>query len=844
VVDGDTTTAWRLAPGAGRPVTLDLRFASPREFGGLTLQWEPGRAARDYDVLLSPDGRTWRLRERIRDGDGGRDDLFLPESEARAIRLVMRRAEGAEGFGLREAHVHPLASGASRNAFFESVARAAPRGHYPRAFVGERPDWTVVGVDGAREEALVSEDGAVEVGKLGFSLEPLLDTGRVVTWHDAERRVSLEDSDLPIPSVEWRTTDIVLTVTAFAIGPADRSSLVVRYRVRNDGGRSRRITLHLAVRPFQVNPPTQFLNTAGGWARVDSVAWEGSVLRVNADRIVVPLSPPARVGTSAFASGEVVSRLARGDAPTATRATDAFGAASTALSWPLDLGPAESREIAVEVPLVGGAPALLHAGDATAATRALAEAAHDWRTRLGRVVIALPPAGEAVARTIRSTQAWILINRDGPAIQPGSRSYERSWIRDGSLTSAALLRFGHQETVRAFLLWFAGHQYPNGKVPCCVDARGADPVPEHDSHGQLIYLAAEYWRHTGDRSTLDSVWPNVVRAAEHLDSLRRTHRTDEYRAPERRALFGLLPASISHEGYSARPMHSYWDDLFALRGFTDAAFLATVLGHGGEAARFAAMRDEFRADLRASIAAAMAQHGTSYVPGAAELGDYDGTSTTVYLSPGPADDSLLPAIRTTFERFWRQVEARRTDSTWENYTPYELRSVGAMLRLGWRERAHALLTDYLADRSPPAWNQWPEIVWREPRIPRFVGDIPHTWVGSDFLRSAADCFAWERERDSALVIGAGIIEPWLASPGVTVRGLSTWWGPLSLTATREDGAAVIRISDGVRVPPGGLVVVSPLVAAPSAADVDGTSIPVVDGAVTVRRLPAIVRFHP
>jgi len=54
-----------------------------------------------------------------------------------------------------------------------------------------------------------------------------------------------------------------------------------------------------------------------------------------------------------------------------------------------------------------------------------------------------------------------------------------------------------------------------------VDARGADPVPEHDSHGQLIYLAAEYWRHTGDRSTLDSVWPNVVRAAEHLDSLRR-----------------------------------------------------------------------------------------------------------------------------------------------------------------------------------------------------------------------------------------------------------------------------------------------------------------------------------
>jgi hypothetical protein len=32
-------------------------------------------------------------------------------------------------------------------------------------------------------------------------------------------------------------------------------------------------------------------------------------------------------------------------------------------------------------------------------------------------------------------------------------------------------------------------------------------------------------------------------------------------------LYGLLPESISHEGYSAKPMHSYWDDLWALKGY-------------------------------------------------------------------------------------------------------------------------------------------------------------------------------------------------------------------------------------------------------------------------------------
>src|SRR5690606_16893375 len=104
---------------------------------------------------------------------------------------------------------------------------------------------------------------------------------------------------------------------------------------------------------------------------------------------------------------------------------------------------------------------------------------------------------------LKSTLAYILINRDGPSIQPGSRSYERSWIRDGSLTSAAMLRLGHAQEVREFIDWYAPYQYDDGKVPCCVDARGADPVPENDSHGQLIFLIAEYYRYTGDREALE-----------------------------------------------------------------------------------------------------------------------------------------------------------------------------------------------------------------------------------------------------------------------------------------------------------------------------------------------------
>ena len=70
------------------------------------------------------------------------------------------------------------------------VAREAPRGAYPRGFSGEQTYWTIVGVDGDAEEALVSEDGAVEVGERGFTIEPFVHfDDKLWTWADvtAER---------------------------------------------------------------------------------------------------------------------------------------------------------------------------------------------------------------------------------------------------------------------------------------------------------------------------------------------------------------------------------------------------------------------------------------------------------------------------------------------------------------------------------------------------------------------------------------------------------------------------------------------------------------------------------
>jgi glycogen debranching enzyme len=95
-----------------------------------------------------------------------------------------------------------------------------------------------------------------------------------------------------------------------------------------------------------------------------------------------------------------------------------------------------------------------------------------------------------VVDTLRSSLAHMLMTRAGPALRPGTRSYARSWIRDGAMMSEGMLRLGNDQVAKDYARWFAPYQFDSGKVPCCVDRRGADPVPENDSQGEFIFLAA------------------------------------------------------------------------------------------------------------------------------------------------------------------------------------------------------------------------------------------------------------------------------------------------------------------------------------------------------------------
>ncbi|HLS47117.1 MAG TPA: hypothetical protein VK012_01270, partial [Gemmatimonadales bacterium] len=693
----------------------------------------------------------------------------------------------------------------------------APPGTYPRYLLGQQSYWTVVGSPDDTSEALMSEDGAVEVSPGGPSLEPfIIRDGRLLTWHDARITQSLAGGDLPIPTVRLEWDDVTLEVTAAAPPAGAVGPVAVRYRLHNRRAKGAEPpSLLVALRPWQVNPPWQFLNNPGGPADVGSIALDADWIRVNGEPLVRIVTPASRMAASGFSGGDII----RWRSAFERSADDLDSLASALVQWTPEMEPGDSADVYLLLPLGGGrrSAALGPPPDDPQGRIAaiLDGAAGAWRNRLAMPKIDGPPAVDTMARAIRSSLGYILINRDGAAIQPGSRSYSRSWIRDGALTSTALLRLGQSEAVRAFIEWFLPFQYPSGRAPCCVDRRGADPVPEHDSTGELIYLIAEYVRMTGDTAAARTWWPAVQSGARFLDSLRHERMTEVYRTSDSLIFYGLLPPSISHEGYSARPVHSYWDDFFALRGFKDAAWLARRIGLADEAAGWDAVTDEFRRHFVASIQRVRERESLDHIPGSADLGDFDATSTSIAFDPaGEAASLPHEALVATFDRYVTETMRRRdTTAGWEAYTPYEWRNVGALVRLGQRDRALELYRLLMADRRPPAWNQWGEVVWRDRRIDRFIGDMPHTWVASDFIRSALDLLAYERESDSALVLLAGIPEEWLAGGGIRMEGLATSAGRLSVSAALEEDLLEASVSLDGRVPPGGIVLTLPRVGA-------------------------------
>jgi len=837
---------------SGEREWLSVDFHYLKEIGGLMIDWGKSDYASSYEIQLSDDGEEWSTVYTVAGGNGGRDYVYLPEKDVRVLKIVLNKSKSGKGYDIERLEIKGPDFSSSANDFLTTVAGESPKGMFPKYFLNQQSYWTVVGSSGDTKEALINELGTIEVDKFHFSLEPFLFIGKkLVTWNDVALEQSLEGGYLPIPSVQWKYGGIKLTVRAFSAGVAGKSMLIATYRIENGGGSPPKGKLFVALRPFQVNPPWQFLNGAGGVARIDSVRYERGLLLVE-DKVVIPISDPSGFGATDFNGGDITEYLRDGTLPSSQTVRDPNGFASAALEYDYDVPSGATREFHVVVPFhawSGSPTPNMRDGADIYVSLAHDATVRSWESALNTMHITLPSFAQPVINTIKSNLAYILINRDGPGIQPGSRSYERSWIRDGSLTSTALLEMGVKDDVKEYLDWYSRYQYPNGKIPCVVDQRGADPTPENDSHGEYLYALMQYYDFTKDTAWLRSKFENVVGTVRYIQSLRAERKTDVYKTgtPEQRACYGLVPESISHEGYSAKPMHSYWDDFFTLRGLKDATTIAKILGEKQFETEFAAERDDCRKDLYSSMCLAMKNKNIDYIPGCVELGDFDATSTTIGINPlNEMGNIPEPQLHNTFDKYYNYFVQRRDSLIeWNAYTPYENRIIGSFVYLGQKQRAHEALDFFMKDRRPAAWNQWAEVVYRDPATPKFIGDMPHTWCGSDFIRSVRAMFVYERESDGALVVAAGLSDAWVRdSAGVHVGDLPTYYGNLSYDVTMKENKVKVSLRGDLRSPPGKIVMASPLSKRFRSAMLNGKTVRSTNGGreVVIDRLPSNVEL--
>ncbi len=808
LMDGTTATVWRAASATGAWVTL--AFADAVALSGLTLH-SPAPQQCAVQCWSSSNGVAWTPASAWHTLAGADETVLFAPLTTRWLCVACSGAVACV-IGELELVCGSRVPGAER--LYQLRARSGRPGLLPLWTSRHQEFWTITGVEDHPQEMLLSEFGLVEPCKNGPCIQPfLLMDGKVITYADVAVEQALEDHVLPLPRVTWQTNNWRLTIRALADGTATSACGYVEYALQNRGTHVLTASLALVVRPLQLNPPWQH----GGVAPIFTAVWHTAaatltLLRDGAPFLWCPNTALQRCGAQAWNNGDAGDAILVG-APLPAAACDKNGMASAAALFSFVLAPGARATLPVALPL--DATCLAPDLRRVAFPILLRDARRQWQSVTALEGLAIPDP--ALADFARSMLGYIALTRDAALFKPGPRNYNHAWMRDGAITSIAMLRYNRPALVREFILACLPLIATNGWVPFLVLETGAPAGSgynitsgegqEYDSQGEFVHMVRQYVDYTGDTQLLARVYPAVRNALCFARDMRRRRMTDAYRTePDKQPYFGLLPESNSHEGYfPAR--HSYWDDFWVLRGLRDGAALARRTGHAGDARWMRAEAADLQRCIRASISTVVARTHIEYVPGCVELADPDPTSTAIALSACDAQQVIPFGLLTnTFARYCAQIHGRIYDNKPDSFTPYEARNVDALVRMGHRTEGLALLRHLVNQCTrPPGWNHLAEVVHADPRSPAYIGDMPHTWVGADVLNAIRTLFVYET--GGALVLGAGLDPAWLAQ-GVAVTNLPTPYGTLSYSL-RQTGTAIRFAARGDARPPKGFRLMLP-----------------------------------
>ncbi|MCK9554626.1 discoidin domain-containing protein [bacterium] len=838
--DGDKDTYWKSMAEEDECLTVKL----PRTFnlGGVEILWGENYA-RSYAVEVSTDGREWKRVFLEEKGNGARDWIFFNARNANFIRFCLLEPGKSGACEIAEFELKSGEEQATPVKNYQALAKDLREGFFPMWLRRKQEFWTVSGVINDEHESLIGETGTFEPKINSFSIMPFLcNDGKVYTWSDVRLHQYLKDSYLPMPSVIWEGEDWDIEISVLSAGDVSHSYAAVKYTVRNNSPADLSSKLILGIRPVQLNPVWQH----GGFSPINSADFiekDGLVsLIINGRTALVPLVKPDRFGAAALAEGDISEYIGDFNVPPAKNAVDPEGKVSAGLLFDIKLKAGESKDVILLFPLHAGSrfQDWIETADKSGYFNSEWQARRKyWHTILDKYDIGIPE--QRFIDIMKSNVAYILINKDGPFIKPGPRNYDHSWVRDGTMTCVALLRAGLTDEVKKYIdavtpmigdSGWVPWIFFNGKNPVGFNADKSGEGHEYDSQGEYVFLVRQYYDYSKDTMYLERLYPAVIRALRFAASLRAENKIESLKDTP---FYGILPKSNSHEGYFPA-VHSYWDDFWYLRGLKDGIHLAQALNRSSDLKWLTDEELDFRRCLYSSIDRVMQRDGIKYIPGCVEKGDFDATSTAIAVMACGEED-LLPKepLRYTFDKYYEDFSKRLLPGGAATFTPYEVRSADAFLRMNDRERAVNMLKYFITDSVRPfAWNHFAEVVHADPRAPSYIGDMPHTWVGSGYISAVRTMLVYEK--GEMLITGSGILPEWF-DKGIRVSSLSTMYGKISYSAEKRQNKIVFEFSGDAR-PPKGFLILLPAGFRAVKASLNGKPVEISDNSVQFGSVPA------
>lgn len=691
--------------------------------------------------------------------------------------------------------------------------------------------WTITGIDGGFEKAVVGTDGSISPRPNGeYAVSTWVYNvadGKLYASETSPLAQSLYRGWLPIPQTRWEAGGVQVTTTIFS--RPWNTNVVHFYEVRlsNPTARAQRIKLYLALRPYGPRENGMLYQLAFS----DSLAYVNDKLAVLADEAptaagaeradradISGFALEGKLPTQAEASAERPSaeeaEARRPDDLVRSRRINAREAVSGAFLYETEIPAGGERRWTFKLlprllPRLLATPAVVDSLRALAYDAELARAAEDWTARVQKIKLTLPD--ERLVNTFYSSLAYILITRKGNMLHPGPAGYDFFWYRDGSYIVTALDRSGLHDTAEDCLRFFADGQRDDGFFPSILDEEGRSlGPPEWDSQGQALWALAEHYRLMRDKAWLRRVFPVMRAGARYLQDLRWQNLKPRLRDTP---FYGILPPSASAEDIGPAAWHHYWDDFWGIAGLRDAAWAARELGEAADAEWLGSEYEGLKKDTSASIQWLLGHHNISWIPNGPE--DLDSTSAARGTSPGLWPTRVLAAsdrlTQNSFADYWKKYfephQGVYLHTPLQHFWPYAGLEVGhGMLFLNQPEKAHLTLEVALKYQTAPGFMVWAEQV--DTKTYRFGrGDMPHNWMHAEFIHLLRDLLLYEE--GDRLVLARGVKREWLGDAQVVaIADAPTHFGKVSYRLEGQKSGAALTLT-AASDPPGGYLLSLP-----------------------------------